>query len=231
MENPCFFVTGTDTDIGKTYVTVQLLEYFKKYQYRTAAMKPIAAGCEETVDGLRNEDALLLSQAMTENIDYELMNPVTLKPAIAPHIAVAQLKQTLELPTLIHHFEVFKKKHNANIAFCEGAGGWLTPLNDHQNYSDFAIALQLPVILVVGIRLGCLNHALLTADRIQSDGLTLAGWIANQVQPDSLHYQENVETLKHKIQAPFLGQVFHCEKSINTTGVGGDEALLKLLSF
>lgn len=198
------FVTGTDTDVGKTRISVALIELLQRQGKRVAAMKPIASGCELTIDGLRNDDAMKLSQQANVELPYELINPYAFEPAIAPHIAAEQVDIAIELALIKQNFDLIQQQSDAVVV--EGAGGWLVPLNPLQTMADLAISLDLPVILVVDIRLGCINHALLTIQAIESTGLKLQGWIANNFgqNPQSI---EIVETLTQRVWAPCLGYV------------------------
>jgi len=204
--NKTYFVTGTDTDVGKTLVATGLLAAAKNQGASTLAIKPIAAGCEATPQGLRNDDALQLIAQMTEQLSYEQVNPVALAPAIAPHIAAQQSGQTLALSTLLDHCRLVLE-NPADMALIEGAGGWRLPLNDSEYLSGLPQKLDIPVILVVGMKLGCLNHALLTAEAIANDGLHVAGWVANCVDRNMACSEENLQTLKDCIKAPLLGVV------------------------
>ncbi|MEH6387040.1 dethiobiotin synthase [Pseudomonas profundi] len=201
-----YFVTGTDTEIGKTTIAAALLHSARQRGLSTAAVKPVAAGCERTAEGLRNEDALALMNECQPPLDYELINPVALEAAIAPHIAAHEEDVTLTADALSAGCKaVFER--NADLTLVEGAGGWRVPLNDRQTLADLAGLLAIPVVMVVGMRLGCINHALLTAEAIKADGLVLAGWVANCVDPDMSRPDENLATLKQLIEAPCLGVV------------------------
>ncbi|GGD10954.1 dethiobiotin synthase [Halopseudomonas salina] len=201
-----YFVTGTDTEIGKTTIACGLLCAARRTGLTTAAAKPVAAGCERTSEGLRNEDALALQAQCDPALAYELINPVTLEAAIAPHIAANEEGANLTVELLAGGcLQVFDRK--AEFTLVEGAGGWRVPLNPEQTLADLARELRVPVIMVVGMRLGCINHAILTAEAIAADGIELAGWVANQVDPDMSRPQENLATLKKLIQAPYLGYV------------------------
>ncbi|GAA5320560.1 MAG: dethiobiotin synthase [Candidatus Pelagadaptatus aseana] len=206
MAKKTFFVAGTDTDAGKTLVASALLVKASQQGLRTAAVKPVAAGCEETPEGLRNSDALMLQQAMTLDLPYEQVNPIAFKPPIAPHIAAMHEGQTLQASRLAGYCRGILMQP-AEMVLVEGAGGWKVPLNPRETLADLAIELNVPVILVVGMKLGCINHALLTAEAIARDGLTLAGWVANRIDGDMSCYEENVMTLKTLIQAPLLGEI------------------------
>jgi dethiobiotin synthetase len=201
-----FFISGTDTDVGKTLVACGLLRAAAARGLRTLAIKPVAAGAELTADGLRNEDALMLMAAMTEVLPYQQVNPVLLEPAIAPHIAAEKVGKRITVSQLAGICRGVMMQP-ADLILIEGAGGWRVPLNRHELLSDLASELQAPVILVVGVKLGCINHALLTAEAIRSDGLRLAGWVANQIDPDMACVEENLATLNAMLDAPCIGIV------------------------
>ncbi len=205
MAKHTFFIAGTDTDVGKTVVTAGLLEAANKIGLSTIGMKPVAAGCQQTEAGLRNEDALLLQKAMSVNLPYEQINPVALEPAIAPHIAADQVGKRLLASQLAGYCRGVMMQP-ADIMLIEGAGGWRVPLNRSETLAGLAKELQLPVILVVGMKLGCINHALLTVEAIRRDGLMMAGWVANQCHEMDC-YDENLATLKELIGAPCLGEI------------------------
>lgn len=202
----CVFVTGTDTDVGKTIVTAGLLVAAHRRGLSTAAIKPVAAGCEETAAGLRNDDALKLAAAMSVTLPYEQINPVALKPAIAPHIAAAEAGRRLTVAQLAGVCRGVLNEQ-ADLTLIEGAGGWRVPLSEREFLSGLARELELPVVLVVGMRLGCLSHALLTAEAIHRDGLRLAGWVANRCVPEMSRYDENLITLRRQLPAPCLGEI------------------------
>ncbi len=199
------FVTATDTDAGKTVVSTALLKAAEKQGMTTLALKPLAAGCEQTENGLRNDDALKLMATMTESMPYEQVNPVTLEPAIAPHIAAQLQKKMLSVSRLAGFCRgAFLRK--ADFKLIEGAGGWRVPLNNREMLSGLPKELQCEIILVVPLKLGCLNHALLTAEAIQRDGLKLAGWVGNHPTSVTMsNEEENIETLKAMLSAPCLG--------------------------
>lgn len=206
MSTKTFFITGTDTDAGKTFAMCCLLQAANKQGLSTAAVKPVAAGGLITSEGFKNEDALLLQNICSLPLDYEEINPLCLKQAIAPHIAAAQEQLTVKADELAEYCKkIINKK--ADLTLIEGAGGWLVPLNQQEYIGDIVKALNVPVILVVGMKLGCLNHALLTVKAIQEDGLRLHGWIANQLDPDMPVFEENLNTLQAKIEAPLLATI------------------------
>lgn len=205
-----FFITGTDTEIGKTTIAAAILHRAHTTGLSTAAVKPVAAGCETTSDGLRNDDALALLAECRPALDYAQVNPVALEAAIAPHIAADEAGVALRSEALAEACErVFALQRDLTLV--EGAGGWLVPLNSEQTLADLAKTLKAPVILVVGMRLGCINHALLTAQAIARDGLELAGWVANRVDPEMSRPDENLATLQALLPAPCLGVVPHLE--------------------
>lgn len=201
-----YFVTGTDTGVGKTLVTAALLHLADKQGLKAFGLKPVAAGCESTPQGPRNEDALLLQAHSNVQMPYEQINPISLGAAKAPHIAAVEEGRRLSLDRLVGLCRG-SLMQPVDLRLIEGAGGWRVPLNDRENLSGLTIQLQTPVILVIGLRLGCLNHALLTAEAIQRDGLALAGWIVSEVDPDMDSKAENIATLKTQLPAPCLGVI------------------------
>lgn len=200
------FITGTDTDVGKTLISAALLYKCKSFSCSTAAMKPVAAGCEKTMQGLRNSDALILQKQASISLPYEEINPAALEAAIAPHIAAQEQGLHLSVASLKKPLQKILDQ-KADFTLVEGAGGWLVPLNKNETLADLAVIFKLPVIMVVSIRLGCINHALLTARAIQTDGLNLIAWVANLSQGESPRFKENIETLKERISAPLLATI------------------------
>lgn len=199
-----YFVTGTDTGVGKTTVCCALLAAARAQGLRTLALKPLAAGCEETPQGLRNADALALMQAMTESLAYEEVNPVALAQPLAPHLAARAANRRLSIQQL-GGFARGALMRRVDLALVEGAGGWRVPVNEREMLSALPRDLGLPTILVVGLRLGCLNHAILTTEAILRDGVRLAAWVGSVVEPDMAALEDNVETLKALLPAPCLG--------------------------
>lgn len=206
MGKRSFFVAGTDTDAGKTVVSTGLLEAANQRDLRTIGLKPIAAGCEETDDGLRNSDALALQEAASVAMAYEQVNPFSFKPPIAPHIAAMKENRVLSADRIAAMCKGALMQP-ADFVIIEGAGGWRVPLSFRETMANIPKLLNVPVIMVVGMKLGCINHALLTAESISRDGLQLAGWIANRVDPEMDCYGENVETIANMLRAPLLGEV------------------------
>ncbi|MDI9244890.1 dethiobiotin synthase [Marinobacter sp. CHS3-4] len=205
MAKKSFFVTGTDTGVGKTLVSAAILQAAAAKGLRTLAMKPIASGCEETPEGLRNEDALTLIEAMTKPLSYDQVNPVALAPAIAPHVAAAQAGRQVTSQRLVGFCRGLQTRP-ADLLLVEGAGGWRVPLNDRETYAAVPVSLQMPVIMVVPLQLGCINHAMLTAEAIRRDGLSLAGWVANRPRQDLMDCeQETLDYLQGHLGARCLG--------------------------
>lgn len=202
---PAVFVTGTDTDAGKTLVTLGLIKALQEQGLRVNGMKPVAAGvCE--IDGKAvNEDAQLIRQHSSKPLPYELINPCLFEPAIAPHIAAQQANKTIDfqlIKTALNEIKI-----QSDLVVIEGAGGWLVPLNDKQDVADMAVNMNLPVILVVGLKLGCINHARLTQRAIQAAGCRVIGWIGTQIDPKMMNVDENIETLKQYLPVQCLGIV------------------------
>lgn len=200
-----WFITGTDTEVGKTVASRMLLQTATAAGYRTAGYKPIASGCEQTPEGLRNSDALILQRASAVALDYAEVNPFAYLQPTSPHIAAAESQHPVSLSLMSEGLNRLTKK--ADWVLTEGAGGWYTPLSDQHTYADWVKDEQLAVILVVGMKLGCINHALLTAQAINQAGLRLAGWIANHIQPPAADYQAYLATLKARLPAPLLGEI------------------------
>jgi len=208
MDKQRYFVTGTDTEVGKTFVTAGLLTLVRQQSRRALGLKPIAAGCEITDEGLRNEDALALINASGTQLPYGEINPIALEPAIAPHIALAQVGEKVSADYLAKHCLRVVDIEAPDVTLVEGAGGWFVPLSYEDALSDLALLLQFDVILVIGMKLGCLNHALLTQAAIEQAGLTIAGWVANTVTEDPMPFiEDNIVTLRQRMHAPCLGVV------------------------
>ena len=194
-----YFVVGTDTGIGKTHATCALLHALARRHARVCGMKPIAAGGVHTPDGFTNEDSIAHRVASTVRVPPELDNPILLPEPLSPHLAAARAGTAIPFDTVLSAVAELRRRTDALVV--EGAGGFLVPLSDTQTGADLAVALKLPLLLVVGMRLGCLNHALLTVEAIRARGLTLAGWIANRVDPDFLCPEENLAYLREHIDA------------------------------
>ncbi|RUQ28879.1 MAG: dethiobiotin synthase [Candidatus Competibacteraceae bacterium] len=195
-----FFIAGTDTGVGKTYSACALLYATRKLGLTAVGMKPIAAGVE--ADG-RNEDVVQLLAASSIQPAVALMNPYLYEPPIAPHLAAQEAGRPIEIAQIQQAFAQLQDL--ADVVWVEGVGGFRAPLDDDYDTADLAVALALPVVLVVGMRLGCLNHALLTAEAIERRGLMLAGWIANRIDPEMARFEANLSTLQTRLNAPLLG--------------------------
>ncbi|WP_081686889.1 dethiobiotin synthase [Chitinilyticum litopenaei] len=200
-----YFITGTDTDVGKTVVTAQLLRGLVSQGYRSVGMKPVASGCEWRAGELWNRDVALHAAASNVAAPLALVNPYRFEPPISPHLAAAEAGVAIDLDLIARCAEELRQ--SADIVLVEGAGGWLAPLDEAHSMADLAIRLDLPVILVVGMRLGCINHARLTEQAIRLAGCRLAGWIANALDPDMARYAENLAYLQAVLPAPLLGEV------------------------
>lgn len=200
------FVTGTDTEVGKTWVSVALIAALRARGVHVAAMKPVASGGERDAAGrMVNADALALQSAVGGGLDYEQINPYVFEPPIAPHLAAAEAGVGISLERLQDHARALAT--HADIVVVEGVGGWAVPLDADHSVADLARAIGWPVVLVVGLRLGCLNHALLTAQAVEASGLRLAGWVANAIDPDFERVDGNLRTLKARLSAPLLGHL------------------------
>jgi dethiobiotin synthetase len=207
MKAKGIFIAGTDTGIGKTFASCALLHALRAAGLRASGMKPVASGCAETPDGLRNEDALALIAASDPQPAYADCNPFAYPEPVSPHIAGAEMDAEITIPPIEDAYDRIALEAQAVVV--EGVGGWLAPLSNNQRANAIPQALQLPVILVVGIKLGCLNHAQLTARAIHADGCELVGWIANRIDPDVARPKENLATLQRLIPVPCLGVLPH----------------------
>jgi dethiobiotin synthetase len=197
------FITGTDTAVGKSLVAASLLRALQAQGLRALGMKPVASGCAMTAQGPRNEDAELLRTHGSGAPDYNLVNPCALPEPIAPHLAALHAGVTITLPPLLGAYAALSAM--AQCVIVEGVGGWAVPLSPALMQANLVRALKLPVILVVGLRLGCINHALLSARAIAGDRCELVGWIGNSLDPDMACVEENVATLRERLPAPCLG--------------------------
>lgn len=204
MSQSCF-MTGTDTEIGKTYCSVALMNDLAQRGQRVVGMKPVAAGCIQTAEGLRNEDALALQAASTIAVPYATVNPYAFEPPIAPHIAAAQINVEISLSPIVQAYQSLQQQ--ADWVVVEGVGGWRVPLSEELTLLDLVNALKIPVILVVGMRLGCINHALLTAEILESDGCFFQGWIANWLQPPTAIDRSVLSALQRQLAVPLLAEL------------------------
>jgi dethiobiotin synthetase len=201
----CWFVSGTDTEVGKTLASCALLQAAQQAGLRSIGYKPVASGSDMTADGPRNSDALALQAHSSVALSYSQINRYSFVTPTSPHIVSEREQQPIELESLSQGLAQLQPL--ADCLVVEGAGGWFTPLNNTDTFADWVVAQQLPVILVVGMRLGCINHALLTAEAIRHRGLPLAGWIANDITPVGEFHQPYLETLQRMLGAPFLGEI------------------------
>jgi len=209
------YITGTDTGIGKTMVSCALLHALRARGLRAVGMKPVASGCERTADGWRNDDALRLLAASQPRCDYALVNPYALPDPTAPGIAAAAAGVVIEREPLRTAFDALRVQ--ADVVVVEGVGGWASPLSDWLDQCELAREFGLPVLLVVGLRLGCINHARLSARAIRADGLPLLGWIGSAVDPLFRHADETRTIIDRAIDAPQLGVLPHCENAADAT--------------
>jgi len=202
------FVAGTDTGIGKSVASAALLAALNAGGHRAVGMKPVASGCTPTAAGSRNDDALLLIAHSAGSPDYALVNPYALPEPVAPHLAARSAGVEIRLDPIVAAFAALCT--NSDFVVVEGVGGWAVPLSPWLMQADVVRALDLPVVLVVGLRLGCINHALLSARAIAADGCRLLGWIGNRIDPAMARVDENIATLRERLPAPCLGVLpFH----------------------
>jgi dethiobiotin synthetase len=219
-----YFITGTDTGVGKTLVSCALLFAFAAQSKRVAGFKPVAAGCDD--DG-RNDDAKRLLAASTVQTNYQQINPYCFPQAIAPHLAARHAATHIEFPRILTAYQTLAAKSDEVIV--EGVGGFCVPLNETQDSADLAQQFALPVILVVGMRLGCLNHALLTLRAISEYQLECAGWVANVVDGEMPALQENIAALQERISAPLLGIIpYQAQPDARSAAALLNLALLKI---
>jgi dethiobiotin synthetase len=219
--NPAWFITGTDTEVGKTFVACALLHALRQTGLSAIGMKPVAAGLD--AEG-KNDDVEQLIAASSLLAPRDLINPYVFAAAVAPHIAAADEGRTIELARIVAAFEQLRTL--ADAVLVEGVGGFCVPLGADFDTADLAVALDLPIILVVGMRLGCISHALLTEQAITARGLTLAGWVANCIDPAMSRFDENLAALKERISAPLLGVVAHGttpEQAAKTLNIAGNK--------
>ena len=220
-----YFVTGTDTGVGKTLVAAGLLVAASARGMRSVGLKPVAAGCTmaRTASGLAlvSEDALVLQSAASVFVATAMVNPVALEAPIAPHIAAARSGIRLRAVELVPHCRRVARDYSAQFLIVEGAGGWFVPLNDTETMADFCVKLGLPVIVVVGMKLGCLNHALLTVQAVRAAGLTVAGWVANCAEPEMAAGEDNLQSLCNLLSAPLLGAVPNLGATVTADTVAG----------
>jgi dethiobiotin synthetase len=219
------FVTGTDTGVGKTIVACALVRALLARRATVTVMKPIASGALRMPAGLRNEDALDLMAASRTLAAYADVNPYCFEPPISPHIAAEASKITIDIDLIVEHYR--RLTATADWIVVEGAGGWLAPISDHESMEDLAVALGLPALLVVGLKLGCLNHARLTRESIAARGVGFAGWVASAVDPEMRAVAENLGTLERLLGEPALAVVPHAPAAVRTLVL--EDALARLM--
>lgn len=210
-----FFITGTDTEIGKTFVSALLIKMLVDEGLKVSGMKPVASDAKMREGVLKNEDALSLMQVANVEADYSLVNPYVFAEAVSPHIAAQDAGVEIDLGKIKNNFDALEKI--SDVVVVEGVGGWHAPLSYETTVTDLAKVLNIPVIMVVGLRLGCLNHALLTAQAIRQSGVPVAGWIANHVEQNFSSAEKNIETLQRFLNdVPYIGSVCY-QKNITSS--------------
>ena len=200
-----FFITGTDTGVGKTWFTVALMAALKRRGLNVMGMKPIATGAEKIKDRLINEDAKLIMQNCSQKVSYNLINPFVFELPIAPHVAAKHEGVVIELDQITKNYHLLKSM--CDVLVVEGVGGWRVPVTNEHSLTDLVSKLNLSVILVVGMRLGCINHAILTAEAINADGMNLCGWVSNHLDRVYSNSEETIETLKKRLHCPHIADL------------------------
>jgi len=212
-----YFVTGTDTEVGKTVASCALLQAANAQGFNAIGYKPVASGSEQTPEGLRNNDALLLQANSHVKLPYSMINPIVFEAPTSPHIMSEKMGLPIDFSVI--NQGLLDIQRQGDWVLVEGAGGWYTPLSTEKTYADWVVEQQLPVILVVGVKLGCINHALLTLEAIHAAGLLVAGWIANEVEPAGAYQAEYLATLKRMINPPCLG-ILPYQPELNESTLG-----------
>jgi dethiobiotin synthetase len=213
------FITGTDTDVGKTVVACALVRGLRSEGCRVEVMKPVASGAARTADGWRNADALALMEAAGTLAPYGTVNPYCFEPPVSPHIAAKEAGIEVDTSTIRHHFDTLAAESDWVVV--EGAGGWFAPINDHQTMADLAWALTVPALMVVGVKLGCLNHAQLTRIGVEAHGVSYAGWIANCLDPSMARAAENLASLERLLGEPPLASIAYAAHEVRTLCLSG----------
>ena len=214
-----FFVTGTDTNVGKTFITIGLLNKFKALGFSSIAMKPVASGGFYQQGKIYNDDALKLQQSSSTALDYDIINPFCFLPAISPNIAANYCDTLLSVANISTRISDFMS-NQADICIIEGIGGWYTPLNDKETMADLVKKCDLPVILVLGLKLGCLNHAILTYRAMLNEEVTIKGWVVNCIDPFMEAQLENIKTIQKYIKSPCLGVIKYNQNPAEIINVG-----------
>ena len=202
-----FFITGTDTGVGKTWFTVAFMGALKRKGLSVMGMKPIATGAEKTKGRLINEDAKLILQNCSQMVSYNLVNPFVFELPSSPHVAAKHQGTVIDLDQIIKNYHFLKSM--CDVLVVEGVGGWRTPITDEHSLTDLVSKLNVSVILVVGMRLGCINHAILTAEAIKADGLNLCGWVSNNLDRVYSNSEETIKTLKKRLDCPHIGNLLY----------------------
>lgn len=205
-----YFVTGTDTGVGKTWITLALMQKFRDQGKTVVGMKPVASGCSPSKAGLRNDDALQIMQQSSQGLDYAIVNPYAFEETIAPHIAAARAGVQVDIEKIAQHF--ISLRQSSEYIFVEGVGGWSVPLGVDLMLSDLVKHLDIPVILVVGLRLGCINHTLSSVAVMQAEGIILKAWVANCIDPNYEECEETVKAIQDRINKPLLGIIPYMKK-------------------
>jgi len=209
-----YFITGTDTGVGKTWVTLALMKALQDKGKVVVGMKPVASGCTKIDEDLHNDDAVKIlqqsSRRPSQTLDYKTVNPYAFEQAVAPHIAAGLAGVKIDIEKIADDFYLLKE--GADCVLVEGIGGWCVPLGSEDMLADLVKRLDLQVILIIGLRLGCINHALSTVRAIQADGVNLCGWMTSQLDPDYAFLEETMMTFQARISAPLLGNLPHMEK-------------------
>ena len=202
-----FFITGSDTGVGKTWFTVAFMGALKRKGLSVMGMKPIATGAEKIKDRLINEDAKLILQNCSQMVSYNLVNPFVFELPSSPHVAAKHQGTVIDLDQIIKNYHFLKSM--CDVLVVEGVGGWRTPITDEHSLTDLVSKLNVSVILVVGMRLGCINHAILTAEAIKADGLNLCGWVSNNLDRVYSNSEETIKTLKKQLDCPHIGDLLY----------------------
>ncbi|PCI68513.1 MAG: dethiobiotin synthase [Piscirickettsiaceae bacterium] len=227
-----FFITGTDTGVGKTYVSTQLIKACRERQLRVSGYKPVASGAKWASGTLVNDDALALIQQASVPLPYEVVNPYCFEPAIAPHLAAEQAGVEISIDNIQSNYQ--QHTLNTDVVIVEGAGGWKVPLGDDLGFDVIPSALDIPVVLVVGLKLGCINHALLSEEAIMNSGCQLIGWVANDHTDDFQALGENMDSLKKRMKTPCIGffeYQLKCEESKGNKQINVTTTLDYLINF
>lgn len=222
-----FFITGTDTNIGKSLVSASLVHALALREYSVVGLKPVATGCIQTEEGLRNEDAEMLMKYASVELPYETVNPYAFELPVSPNLAANHSRTNISMEKIIGSYQAAAAR--ADWVIVEAVGGWMVPFNDNETVEDMALAVNLPVILVVGTRLGCINHAILTMDRIRESGVQVAGWVANIMQRNVDLLPDVIDTLRLRLNLPLVG-IIPPYRHVNPERVANHLSIERLLN-